>query len=163
MTDTEQQDKSWMGKNSKLTPEELAEFLAGPMVARVATIDEEGLPYITPVWQEWDGDAMWIIPRERSAWVNHIKLHPKVAVSVAEDSGTYKRVLMRGTAEIISGPEPLQGQSLEIANRMATRFLGEHGPDYLVPSIPNPRYLIKFVPDSMITWDGVGWAKKYTE
>ena len=157
------QDGSWMGKNAKLTPEEVMEFLAGPKVARIATIDLDGLPYITPVWQEWDGEAMWIIPRERTAFVPHIKKNPKVAISLADDGGTYKRVLMRGTAHIISGPEPLSGQCLEIANRMATRYLGEHGPDYLVPSIPNPRYLVKFVPDEMITWDGVDWAKKYKE
>ena len=43
------------------------------MVARIATIDENGVPYVTPMWQEWDGEAFWIIPRERSAWVAHIK------------------------------------------------------------------------------------------
>jgi hypothetical protein len=26
-----------------------------------------------------------------------------------------------------------------------------------------PRYLIKIVPTKMLTWDGVEWAKKYTE
>ena len=65
---TEQhQHPTWMGKNGKLSQDEINEFLAGPIVARVATIDEDGLPYITPVWQEWDGAALWIVPRERSA------------------------------------------------------------------------------------------------
>jgi nitroimidazol reductase NimA-like FMN-containing flavoprotein (pyridoxamine 5'-phosphate oxidase superfamily) len=44
----------WMGKMRGLTTAEIQEFLAGPIVARVATTDEEGLPYITPVWEEWD-------------------------------------------------------------------------------------------------------------
>ena len=51
------------GKNSKLTPAEVKEFLAKPVVARIATIDENGVPYVTPVWQEWDGQAFWIVPR----------------------------------------------------------------------------------------------------
>jgi hypothetical protein len=50
---TEQQHPEWMGKNRKLTPAEVKEFLAGPVVARIATIDESGVPYVTPVWQEW--------------------------------------------------------------------------------------------------------------
>ena len=58
------------------------EFLAEPVVARIGTIDENGLPYVTPVWQEWDGSAFWIVPRERSAWVAHIKKNPNVAAAL---------------------------------------------------------------------------------
>ncbi|HEY6519960.1 MAG TPA: hypothetical protein VIZ19_11360 [Roseiarcus sp.] len=46
---------------------------------------------------------------------------------------------------------------------MAPRFLSEHGPEYLVPTYDRPRYLIKIAPTKMLTWDGVEWAKKYTE
>jgi hypothetical protein len=31
----------------------------------------------------------------------------------------------------VFGPAPMQGQCLEVANRMAVRFLGEHGPEYV--------------------------------
>lgn len=153
----------WMGKMRALTAEEIAEFLAGAVVARVATVDEDGMPYITPVWQEWDGQALWIVPREKSAWVRHIKQNPKVAVSCALDVSPYTRVLMRGTAEIVFGPEPMQGQCLEVANRMAVRYLGEKGPEYLVPTLDRPRYLIKIVPAKMITWEGIEWAAHYTK
>jgi nitroimidazol reductase NimA-like FMN-containing flavoprotein (pyridoxamine 5'-phosphate oxidase superfamily) len=158
----EQKHPEWMGKNSRLTPEEVANFLAGPIVARVATVDADGIPYITPVWQEWDGESLWIVPRERSAWVAHIKQNPNVAVSCALDVSPYTRVLFRGKAEIVFGPAPMSGQCLEAANRMATRFLGEHGPEYLVPTYDRPRYLIKVIPTQIITWEGVEWAKKYT-
>lgn len=158
-----QKHPDWMGANRGLTPEEIIAFLADAVVARVATIDEDGFPYITPVWQEWDGDAMWIIPREKSAWVKHIKQNPNVAISCAMDVSPYMRSLMRGKAEIVSGPAPMQGKWLDIANRMATRYLGERGPEYLISTLDRPRYLIKFVPDSMTTWVGVEWANKYTE
>ena len=151
----------WMGNNRKLTAVEVREFLAGPVVARIATIDEEGMPYITPAWQEWDGEAIWVVPREKSAWVRHILHNPNVAVSCAMDSGTYKRVLFRGKAEVAFGPAPMAGKCLEVANRMAVRFLGEHGPEYLVPTYDRPRYLIKIVPYKTITWDGVEWAASY--
>ncbi len=160
MTD-KQQSPEWMGKNSGMSPEEIKEFLAGPVVARIATIDPEGMPYITPVWQEWDGEALWLVPRERTAFVQHLKQNPNVAVSCAMDSGTYKRVLFRGKAEIVSGPEPMRGKCLEVAQRMSLRYLGEHGPEYLVPTMDRPRYLIKIVPRKTVSWDGVEWADKY--
>jgi nitroimidazol reductase NimA-like FMN-containing flavoprotein (pyridoxamine 5'-phosphate oxidase superfamily) len=152
----------WMGKMRSLNAEEIIAFLAGPVVARVATIDENGFPYITPVWEEWDGEAMWIVPREKSAWVKHILKNPNVAISCAMDSGAYTRVLFRGKAEIASGPEPMQGKCLEVANRMAVRYLGEHGPEYLIPTLDRPRYLIKFVPSEQTSWEGIEWAQKYT-
>ena len=160
---TERKYPEWMGKMRKLTPEEIVEFLAGPVVARVATVDEDGLPYITPVWEEWDGEALWIVPRERSVWVHHLLTHPQVAISCALDNSPYTRVLMRGKAEIVAGPEPMQGKCLEVANRMAVRYLGERGPEYLVPTLDRPRYLIKFTPDKITSWEGVEWAEKYTK
>jgi PPOX class probable F420-dependent enzyme len=153
----------WMGKMRALTPDEIAEFLAGDVVARVATVDEDGVPYITPVWQEWDGKSLWIVPRERSAWVRHIQQNPNVAVSCALDNSPYTRVLMRGVAEIVSGPAPMEGQCLAVAQRMSVRYLGERGPEYLEPTSDRPRYLVRFTPNKIISWEGVEWARKYTE
>lgn len=153
----------WMGKMRGLTPDEIAEFLAGPVVARVASVDEDGMPYITPVWQEWDGAALWIVPRERSAWVKHIQQNPNLAVSCALDVSPYTRVLMRGHAEIVEGPTPMAGKCLEVANRMAVRYLGERGPEYLIPTSDRPRYLIKFTPSKIVSWEGVEWHEKYTK
>ena len=107
---TDKQNPEWMGKNRKLTPAEIKEFLDEPVVARIATIDENGLPYVTPVWQEWDGEAFWIVPRERAAWAAHIKKNPNVAISCAQDSGTYRRISAQGKSKIVFGPAPMQGQ-----------------------------------------------------
>ena len=111
----------WMGKMRGLTAAEIAEFLAGPIVARVASIDADGMPYITPVWEEWDGDAMWIVPRERAVWVKQIQQNPNVAVSCALDVSPYTRVLMRGQAEIVEGPIPMQGRSEEHTSELQSQ------------------------------------------
>ena len=97
-------------------------------------------------------------------WVAHIKNNPNVGLSCArrqrESTG---RIVAQGKAEIISGPARMEGQCLGVANRTSVRYLGERGPEYLVPTYDRPRYLIKIVPTQMLTWDGVEWAKKYTE
>ena len=164
MSETRQYPE-WMGKMRGLTPEELTAFLAGPVVARIATIDDDGFPYLTPVWQVWDGQAIYIIPRERTVFVKHILKNPKVAISCAMDSGTYTRMLMRGMAEVLEGPAPMTGKCLEIGRRMCIRYLGEHGLEYFESSKDRPRYLVRVKPladKKLITWDGVEWAEKYT-
>jgi nitroimidazol reductase NimA-like FMN-containing flavoprotein (pyridoxamine 5'-phosphate oxidase superfamily) len=150
-----------MGKMRGLYPDEIQAFLDGHVVARIATIDSRGYPYITPVWQEWDRQAMWVIPREKTVFVQHLKSNPRVAVSCALDSSPYTRALFCGSAEIVAGPAPMHGDWLAMARRMALRYLGERGPEYLEPSLGRPRYWVKITPETTITWEGVEWAAKY--
>ena len=42
-------------KPGKLTSEEVDAFLATPVIARLATVQPDGAPYVAPVWQHWDG------------------------------------------------------------------------------------------------------------
>ena len=153
----------WMGKMRALYPAEIQEFLDGPVVARIATVDSKGDPYITPVWQEWDGQAMWVIPRAKTIFAQHLIRFPRCSVSCALDSSPYTRVLFRGGAEIVEGPALMHGEWLEIGRRMATRYFGERGPEYLEPSRVRPRYLVKITPEKTISWEGVEWAAKYLE
>jgi hypothetical protein len=95
--------------------------------------------------------------------VSHIKNNPNVGILRAQDSGTYTRIAAQGKAKIVFGPARMQGRCLDVANRMASRFLGEHGPECLIPTYDRPRCLIKIAPTKMVSWDGVEWARRYTE
>ena len=54
-------------KGRKLSSKEIDEFLAMPIIARIATVKPDGAPHVAPVWQLWDGEAMWLIPRSQSS------------------------------------------------------------------------------------------------
>ena len=159
----EKNSSEWMGENRGLTKEEIAEFLSGPIVARIATVKEDGAPYIAPIWQYYDGEVMWVIPRERSVFVKHIRRSPRVAVSCAYDTAPWTRVLIQGRAEIVEGPKPVEGLIAEIGEQMAVRYLGEHGAEYASITWDRPRYLIKIIPEKITSWTGSEWADKYTK
>ena len=153
-----------MGKNDVLNKEEVEAFLPKQVVARLGKVRPDGWPYVTPVWQYWDGDAMWIVPREKSAFVPYLQAQPRVCVSVALEEAPYTRVTLLGKAEVVEGP--VDGRSGEprwvgIARQMAKRYLGEHGPEYLEPTLDRPRYLVRITPVKMRTWEGVEWHDKY--
>ncbi len=144
-----------------LTPEQVDELLAGPIIARLATVKPDGAPYVVPVWEYWEEGAMYIIPRERSAFMEYIKNEPRVAVSCADDvDPDHPRVLIEGTAEIVEGPVKMAGRTLEIAREMVVRYAGEPGLAYLESTIDNPRYLLRIRPDKMTTW-AKGWHPRY--
>lgn len=159
----EKNTSEWMGENRGLTKEEIVEFLSGPIVARIATVKEDGAPYIAPIWQYYDGEVMWVIPRERSVFVKHIRRSPRVAVSCAYDTAPWTRVLIQGRAEIVEGPKPVEGLIAEIGEQMAVRYLGEHGAEYASITWDRPRYLIKIIPEKITSWTGSEWADKYTK
>ena len=69
-------------------------------------------------------------------------------------------MLLQGTAELLERPN-VGGKWVEMANEMSYRYLGEHGPDYLVPTLNEPRWLFFVRPRKITTWQGVDWAQKY--
>jgi hypothetical protein len=152
--------EAWRGKVGPLSAAEIEEFLAGPHIARVACMDDEGWPYVVPCWQEWDGAGWWVIPRERSAWAAYLDRDPRCAVTVDEDGGGQRKVIAQCTAEIVERPN-VGGGWVPIATRMAMRYLGENGPLYLEPTLDKPRWLLRLQPRQLITWQGQDWAKRY--
>jgi nitroimidazol reductase NimA-like FMN-containing flavoprotein (pyridoxamine 5'-phosphate oxidase superfamily) len=144
-----------------LTKAQIDALLAGPINARLATVKSDGAPYVVPVWQYWDGMSMYVIPREKSRFVTHIKHDARVAISCANDvDPAHYRVLLEGNIEIVAGPVRMEGRMLEIATEMAQRYGGEAGLAYLRGTLDKPRYLLKLTPSKMTTWSGP-WHPRY--
>lgn len=155
----DQSAESWRGKVGRLGDDEVAAFLQEPVIARLGCLDERGWPYVVPVWQEWDGEAFWVIPREKSAWARHLAGDPRCAITVDEE-GAQRKVVAQCSAELVERPN-LGGQWVAIAERMSVRYLGEKGPRYLEPTMDKPRWLFRLVPETLQTWQGQDWARRY--
>ena len=153
-------NEEWRGKIGKLSAEEMAEFLAGNPFCRLGCLDEEGWPYVVPCWFDYSDGGFYIIPRSRSAWARYIQRDPRVFLCIDDMTIYNRRVLVKGEATIVEEPN-LGGRWVEIARRMSLRYLGEHGPNYLEPTLVEPRWLLFVRPLKTTTWQGVDWAKRY--
>lgn len=163
MSEREEQsapDESWRGKVGRMDEAELAAFMAGGTVARLGCLDHEGWPYVVPSWYQYADGGFWIIPRERSVWAGYLARDGRVSLSIDEPGAPYRKVQVKGVAELVERPN-VGGRWVGIANEMSYRYLGEHGPDYLVPTLNEPRWLFFVRPEKITTWQGVDWAKKY--
>jgi general stress protein 26 len=152
-------DESWRGKVGRLAEDEVAAFLQEPVFARLATVDEEGWPYVVPVWHEWSDGRFWVIGREKSAWAKHLVREPRCALTI-DEIGTQRKVIAQCRAEIVEEPN-VGGAWVPIAERMSVRYLGENGPKYLEPTLTAPRWLIALRPVRMWTWQGNDWHSRY--
>lgn len=149
--------------------DEMEHFLEGNSLARLATVKPDGAPYVVPVWYQWDGEALWFVGRERSAWCEYIANDGRTAVVIdsehsdPDESGErteIPKVVMEGHSQIVEEPN-VGGKWVEVAEKMSYRYLGPNGPTYLTSTLNQPRWLIKMTPTDIKTWKGVGWAKRY--
>ena len=138
---------------------ELEEFLAGGVICRLSCMDEDGWPYVVPVWFEYSDGGFYVIPRERSAWARHLQRDGRVSLCI-DERDPLRKVQVKGQAQVVEEPN-VGGRWVQIANRMSYRYLGEHGPDYLVPTLNEPRWLLFIRPLKLTTWQGVDWAPRY--
>ncbi|MGH2531442.1 MAG: pyridoxamine 5'-phosphate oxidase family protein [Thermomicrobiales bacterium] len=150
---------SWRGKVGRMSQEEMEEFLSSDVLCRLGCLDEDGWPYVVPVWYQYRDGGFYVIPRERSAWAAMLKRDGRVFLTM-DETGPQRKVLVKGQAELIEEPN-VGGRWVAIAEEMSYRYLGEHGPDYLAPTLNEPRWLFFVQPLKILTWQGVDWARRY--
>jgi len=156
----EAKSEEWRGKVGKMTEEEMAGFLAGNPFCRIGCLDDEGWPYVVPCWFEYSDGGFYIVPRAKSAWASYIQRDGRVSLCIDDTTIYNNRVIVKGEATVLEEPN-LGGRWVEIARRMSIRYLGEHGPDYLQPTLAEPRWLLFVRPLKLTTWHGVDWAERY--
>ena len=161
--------EGWRGKIGAMAPDRRDFYLEGGAIVRISAIDDEGFPHVVPAWYHWDGTAFWFVLRARAEIAKILARNPPVGLVI--DEGSVKdeangrffempKVWAQGMAEVIEEPN-VGGKWVEIASKMAVRYLGPNGPEYITASINQPRWLFRVEPTVMKTWEGTGWAKKY--
>jgi len=152
-------DDGWRGKVGGMSDEERERFLAKGKTMRLACLNPDGTPYITVCWHDWHDGYFWLVPRKRSHWAELLKADGRLSF-VVDDDKTMEKVTGTGVAEVVEEPN-IGGAWVGVANRMSVRYLGENGPTYLIPTLNQPRWLFRFKPAKVKTWQGVGWARRY--
>lgn len=113
-------------------PFEVDDFLARPLVARVATAG----PTVRPVWYLWEDSAFWWMTGPWSTMAAHLEADPQVALVVDScdlSTGKVLQVRALGEAEVVH-LDP------ERARRKLRRYLGPRESSW------DPRFW--FEPDS---------------
>ena len=154
-------DRSWMGELRGLTQEELQALLSRPLVARLGTISEDGYPYVTPLFFSFDGKDIYLRIREKSDIMRNILRDNRIALSIADDDPPYVRIQIKGRAEIVYGPGPIEGEWLETLKKNVVGYMGERGLDYFIPSATRPRYILRVVVERLRGWNGLEWHPRY--
>ena len=102
-----------------LTPDELGDLLARPLVAVLATYRRDGGVLLSPVWHEWRDDGFNVVTRSDDVKARHLARDPRASILVYEHEPPYRGLELRCDARLL--PE----RAHEAAQRIAIRYLGE--------------------------------------
>lgn len=70
-----------------LTREEAAELLASDTVARLATIDEDGYPHVTPLWFLWADGAFHLTSDSGRPHLARLRANPRAGLVIDTEAG----------------------------------------------------------------------------
>lgn len=131
-----------------LTVEEIDEFLRGPNIAVVATLDPDGQPHAVPTWYLYEDGEVVIHTGVRSRKYRNLRQNPRVTLCVDTKTPPYQAVVLygRATTEVRTDDER--------SRRMAVAYLGETaGNRYADALRGEPMVVVRVKPERVISWD----------
>ena len=125
---------------------ELADFLALPIVAVLATYRSDGGVLLSPVWHQWRDGGFDVVCSPHDIKVRHLRRDPRASLLVYDSEPPYRGVEIRTT------PQLLDVDRADIVLEMSVRYLGrEAGEAYAAGS--SDSVLVRLEPGEVRTWD----------
>lgn len=131
----------------RMSAEELDDYLGVQRTLRLATVDEEGVPHVVPLWFVWHAGAVWLNSLRKSRRHRHLLTGRPVGL-VVDDGETYgelRGVRMSGRPAPVPDDDPVR----TVAYRLfAQKYFARD-------DLPNQRSYesIRIIPDNMASWD----------
>lgn len=125
---------------------ELADFLALPLVAVLATYRQDGSVLLSPVWHQWRDGGFDVVCLPNDVKVRHLRRDPRASILVYDNEPPYRGVEIRTTAQLS------EIDRADVVLDMSIRYLGrEAGEAYAAES--GDSILVRLEPGDVRTWD----------
>jgi PPOX class probable F420-dependent enzyme len=123
-----------------LTTNEALLFL-GCNVGVIATLRPDGSPHVTPVWVDWDGEAV-LVNTASAVKQAHIRHDPRVGIAVFDRYAPQRYVEIRGTASLS------EEGAWEHADKLVRRYAAG---DRMPRRADQVRVVIRIRPDHVVS------------
>ena len=139
----------------KLTPEEVASFLAGERVVNVASNGPDGWPHVTALWYVMRGTDPWIWTYRKSQKVKNLERDDR-ATTLVESGNEYaelRGVMLRTRAHIEHDTEPILDFAEELFAKYQGTTPGTEGMRDALRAQAAKRVAIRFEVVETVSWD----------
>jgi PPOX class probable F420-dependent enzyme len=128
---------------------ELADFLALPIVAVLATYRRDGGVLLSPVWHRWRDGGFDVVCAPDDIKVRHLRRDPRASILVYGNDLPYCGIEIRTKAQLSDIDRTDWG---DYVRGMSVRYLGrEAGEAYAAGS--SDSILVRLEPGHVRTWD----------
>ena len=89
----------------KLTTEEVEDFLSEPgHLARIGTVDDDGMPRVVPLWFIIDDSQLLFTPRTPALIWKNLQRDPRVGISIDEEAHPWRKLTVQGSTTVVYEP-----------------------------------------------------------
>ena len=125
---------------------DLADFLALPIVAVLATYRRDGSVLLSPVWHQWRDGGFDVLCEPNDVKVRHLRRDPRASILVYDNEPPYRGVEIRTNAQLS------EIDRADVVREMSVRYLGEEaGEAYAAES--SDSILVRLEPGNVRAWD----------
>ena len=140
------------GRRIAMSPEERNQFLAEERTCRIATVNRDGSPHVSPLWFVWDGEALWLNSIVKSQRWTNLTRDPRVSVIVdgGHDYGELRGLELMGRVEMI-GDVPRTAEpngALDVPEQL---FADKYADGTFHPD--GRHAWVRLTPDKIVSWD----------
>jgi PPOX class probable F420-dependent enzyme len=130
------------------------QLLDGPVTAAVAVTGGDGLPNLTPVWFDYDGDLVLLNMASHRRKVDWLRATPKATFMLMNPENPYHWMSIKTTVvREISEDAPTEGARVTAQiDKMARKYLGAEGYSLRDPSRDERRVLFELRVDRVATF-----------
>src|SRR5439155_25851461 len=119
--------------------EKQAQLLLDKNFASIATVNADGSPHVTPVWVDWDGEAVLVNTLRGRVKERNIARHPRVEILVYNLENPYQYVRVSGDAELV------EENAEEHIDTLTKKYMGEDRYPWRAPG--DTRVIVRVRPD----------------
>ena len=116
----------------------VSELFTGKTFAHLATIMPDGLPQVTPVWIDRDGDLLLVVSYKGRVKDRNIRKNPNVGLEISDPEQPYRYVSVQ--AEVVEIRE--EGAEAQL-DKLSLRYLGKAIYPWAKPDLLPVIYVIK--------------------
>ncbi|MBX3011541.1 MAG: PPOX class F420-dependent oxidoreductase [Caldilineaceae bacterium] len=104
-------------------PSSHSDILDKRSFAHVATVNEEGVPQVTPVWVEYNGDYVLINSAKGRKKDRNLRAQPVIAISIQDPDNPYRYVGLQGKIVEIT-----EAGGYDHINKLSHKYSGQDYP-----------------------------------
>jgi PPOX class probable F420-dependent enzyme len=99
-------------------PAQVAEFLAKPNPAVIATVRPDGTPVSVATWYVWDSGRILLNMDKNRKRLAYLRADPRVSLTVLDGADWYTHVSLQGSVELVDDPD------MADIDRIARHYVG---------------------------------------